>query len=61
MQLSDSKLFRQQCYVNGEWIDADGGGTIDVTNPVDNAVIGTVPKLGASPQASWSCGRVPRH
>ncbi len=47
MQLSDSKLFRQQCYVNGEWIDADGGGTIDVTNPVDNAVIGTVPKLGA--------------
>ncbi|MCZ6846496.1 MAG: aldehyde dehydrogenase family protein, partial [Alphaproteobacteria bacterium] len=47
MQLSDSKLFRQQCYVNGEWIDADGGGTIDVTNPVDNAVIGTIPKLGA--------------
>ena len=47
MQLSDNKLFRQQCYVNGDWIDADDGNTIDVTNPVDNSIIGTIPKLGS--------------
>ena len=43
MKLKDSKLFRQQCYVNGQWADADGGETIEVTNPVDGSVIGTVP------------------
>ena len=47
MNLSDSKLFRQQCYINGEWLDADSGGTIDVTNPASGEVIGTVPKMGA--------------
>jgi succinate-semialdehyde dehydrogenase/glutarate-semialdehyde dehydrogenase len=47
MQLSDNKLFRQQCYVNGDWIDADNGNTINVTNPVDNSIIGTIPKLGS--------------
>ncbi|MEM8587273.1 MAG: NADP-dependent succinate-semialdehyde dehydrogenase [Pseudomonadota bacterium] len=45
--LKDATLFRQQCYVDGKWIDADDGTTVDVTNPVDNSVIGTVPKLGA--------------
>ena len=48
MKLSDSTLFRQQCYVNGQWADADSGETIDVTNPVDNSVIGTIPKMGAA-------------
>lgn len=46
--LRDSKLFHQQCYVNGQWVDADDGGTIDVTNPADNAVLGTVPNFGAA-------------
>ena len=47
MKLSDEKLFRQQCYVDGRWADADSGETIDVTNPTDGAVIGTIPKMGA--------------
>ena len=47
MKLSDEKLFRQQCYVDGRWSDADSGETIDVTNPTDGAVIGTIPKMGA--------------
>ena len=46
--LSDSKLFRQQCYVDGQWVDADNGSTIDVTNPADGSVIGTVPNFGAA-------------
>ena len=33
LNLKDPSLFRQQCYVDGEWIDADAGGTVDVTNP----------------------------
>ncbi|MEK9706327.1 MAG: aldehyde dehydrogenase family protein, partial [Alphaproteobacteria bacterium] len=48
MKFSDEKLFRQQCYVAGAWADADSGETIEVTNPADGSVIGTVPKMGAT-------------
>jgi succinate-semialdehyde dehydrogenase/glutarate-semialdehyde dehydrogenase len=48
MQLHNSSLFRQQCYIDGAWIDADSGETIAVTNPADNSVIGGVPKLGVA-------------
>ncbi len=47
MKLDDQNLFRQHCYVDGAWIDADGGGTIEVTNPSTSEVLGTVPRLGA--------------
>jgi succinate-semialdehyde dehydrogenase/glutarate-semialdehyde dehydrogenase len=46
-QLDDAKLFRQQAYIDGEWIDADGRGTLQVTNPADGQAIGTVPDMGA--------------
>ena len=48
MQLKDAQLFRQQAFVNGEWLDADNGQTIQVTNPATGEVIGTVPKMGAA-------------
>ncbi|MFD1261359.1 NADP-dependent succinate-semialdehyde dehydrogenase [Entomomonas asaccharolytica] len=48
MQLKDTSLFRQQAYVDGKWLDADGGKTIEVTNPATGEVIGTVPKMGAA-------------
>ncbi|MCC7274240.1 MAG: NADP-dependent succinate-semialdehyde dehydrogenase [Alphaproteobacteria bacterium] len=47
MQLKDATLFRQKCYVDGAWVDADGGGTIPVTDPATGETIGTVPKMGA--------------
>ena len=47
LNLKDSSLFRQQCYIGGEWQDADSGETIEVTNPADGSVLGTVPKMGA--------------
>ena len=47
-RLNDMGLFRQQAYVDGAWIDADSGDTIDVTNPATGEVIGTIPKLGAA-------------
>src|SRR5688572_18680572 len=46
--LTDSKLFRQSCYVDGTWIDAASGGTIAVDNPATGEVIGTVPKVGGA-------------
>lgn len=46
--LKDRKLFRQKCYVNGNWIDADSGVAIEVDNPATNTILGTVPKLGAA-------------
>ncbi|WP_144170129.1 NADP-dependent succinate-semialdehyde dehydrogenase [Pseudomonas sp. Kh13] len=48
MQLKDAQLFRQQAYINGEWLDADNGQTIKVTNPATGEVIGTVPKMGTA-------------
>jgi succinate-semialdehyde dehydrogenase/glutarate-semialdehyde dehydrogenase len=47
MKLTDAKLFRQQCYIDGAWVDADGGGTIAVENPANGERLGTVPKMGA--------------
>lgn len=48
MQLKEAQLFRQQAYINGEWLDADNGQTIKVTNPATGEVIGTVPKMGTA-------------
>ncbi len=48
MQLKDSSLFRQQCYVAGEWCDAADGATLPVRNPATAEVLGTVPKMGAA-------------
>src|SRR5438876_394004 len=47
MKLSDAKLFRQQCYINGEWVNALNRGTIPVTNPATGETLGTVPRMGA--------------
>ena len=48
LPIKDEKLFRQQCYVNGQWIDADGGASFAVNNPADGSVLGTVPELGVA-------------
>ncbi|MFK0344248.1 NADP-dependent succinate-semialdehyde dehydrogenase [Pseudomonas asiatica] len=48
MQLKDSNLFRQQAFINGEWLDADNGLVIRVSNPATGDVIGTVPKMGSA-------------
>ena len=48
MQLKDTQLFRQQAYIDGTWLDADSGQTIQVTNPATNEVMGSVPKMGAA-------------
>ncbi|WP_425252924.1 NADP-dependent succinate-semialdehyde dehydrogenase [Janthinobacterium sp. NFX145] len=48
LQLKDPTLLRHQAYVNGAWVDADGGQTINVSNPATGEHIGTVPLMGAA-------------
>jgi succinate-semialdehyde dehydrogenase / glutarate-semialdehyde dehydrogenase len=45
ISLKDPKLFREQCYIDGEW--SGNGSTLPVINPATGAQLGTVPKLGA--------------
>jgi len=46
VSLKDTALFRQACYVDGQWITAQNGASITVDNPATGDAIGTVPKLG---------------
>jgi len=48
LTLKDPSLLRQQCFIAGQWCDADGGATIKVTNPATGESLGTVPKMGAA-------------
>ena len=48
IQLKDQSLFRQQCYIDGTWCDADSKDTINVVDPANGSVIGTIPKMGAA-------------
>jgi succinate-semialdehyde dehydrogenase/glutarate-semialdehyde dehydrogenase len=51
MQLANPALFRQQAYINGVWLDADSSATIEVTNPANGEVIGSVPDMNAAEAA----------
>ncbi len=48
IKLNDPSLLRQQCYVNGAWLDAATGAAIEVTNPASGEIIATVPELSAA-------------
>ena len=51
MTALSSRLFKQQCYVNGQWVNEHSGQTINVTNPATGEILGTVPKMGANETA----------
>ncbi|MDH2432703.1 NAD-dependent succinate-semialdehyde dehydrogenase [Pokkaliibacter sp. MBI-7] len=61
-QLNDPGLLVNRAYVNGEWIGADSGATLEVINPADGQCIATIPNLGAeetrraiaAADASWA-------
>ncbi|CAN0624667.1 succinate-semialdehyde dehydrogenase (NADP(+)) GabD [Burkholderia multivorans] len=48
LALKDPSLFRQQAYVNGEWLAAASGETFEVRNPATGGLLGTVPAMGAA-------------
>ena len=47
LNLNDPSLFREACFINGNWMGAGSNETIDVTNPATGQVLGTIPKMGA--------------
>jgi succinate-semialdehyde dehydrogenase/glutarate-semialdehyde dehydrogenase len=65
LTLKDPSLLRQQCYLDGQWVDADGKGTIAVVNPATGGVLGTIPRMGgpetlraiAAADAAWPAWR----
>jgi len=48
LQLKEPTLFRQQCFIDGAWSDADDGRTLGVGNPATGALIGSVPRMAAA-------------
>ncbi|HEX6794074.1 MAG TPA: aldehyde dehydrogenase family protein, partial [Casimicrobiaceae bacterium] len=48
LQLSDPSLLRQQCYVDGKWLDADDRGSMPVVDPATGELVGTAPMFGAA-------------
>jgi succinate-semialdehyde dehydrogenase/glutarate-semialdehyde dehydrogenase len=48
LKLEDPALLREQCYVNGAWLDAPGGAALPVHNPATGAQLGTVPAFDAA-------------
>lgn len=48
MRLKDTSLLRQEAFIRGNWIAADSGETIAVTDPASGEVLGTVPNMGGA-------------
>jgi succinate-semialdehyde dehydrogenase/glutarate-semialdehyde dehydrogenase len=48
MQLRDPRLFREQAFIAGTWLAADGGATVAVTNPATAESLARVPDMGAA-------------
>ena len=48
MKLKDPSLLQTRCLIDGQWLDADSGKTIAVTNPATGETIAHVPDMGAA-------------
>ncbi len=46
MQLVDQELLKTQAFIDGRWVDADGGATTAVVNPANGQVIAEVARCG---------------
>lgn len=51
LNLADSDLFRQAMLIDGEWVQANSGETIEVRNPATGELVGRVPKGGQAETA----------
>ena len=47
MELNNKSLFRQECFVNGNWVKSHTEKTLDVNNPATQEIIGKVPNFTA--------------
>ena len=46
--LKDPDLFRDRCYIDGAWVEADGRKRFQVDNPADGSIVGSVPDCGVA-------------
>ena len=46
MEIKNKDLFREQCYINGEWVNSNNKEIIEVNNPSTLQIIAKVPKCG---------------
>ena len=44
--MNDASLLKTRAYINGEWVDADDGATLAVTNPATGKVLTEIAKVG---------------
>ena len=47
MELHNTKLFKQRAFINGQWVKSSNKEQLSVTNPANQSVLGSVPKLTA--------------
>ena len=45
MELNNKSLFKEKCYVNGNWVESQSGDFLEVNNPATQEIIGKVPKF----------------
>ena len=51
LPLADPDLFRQAMLIDGEWVQADSGATLEVRNPATGDLVGRVPNGGRAETA----------
>ncbi|WOC17207.1 NAD-dependent succinate-semialdehyde dehydrogenase [Pseudochrobactrum sp. MP213Fo] len=51
MAENGNRFIKQANLIDGQWLAADSGATIDVINPASNKIIGTIPKSGKAETA----------
>ena len=47
MKIKNKELFKEQCYIDGKWVDSSNNKTIEVNNPATLEIVGKVPKCGS--------------
>ena len=48
LPLKDPSLFVGRGFIGGEWVGADDGSTVDVTDPASGLCLGSIPNMGGS-------------
>jgi succinate-semialdehyde dehydrogenase/glutarate-semialdehyde dehydrogenase len=48
LELSNPALLRTQAFIDGKWVDADDGATLEVQNPANGECVAKVAKVGAA-------------
>jgi succinate-semialdehyde dehydrogenase / glutarate-semialdehyde dehydrogenase len=47
LSLTDRTLFKEACLIGSDWVEADSRATVEIRNPANSELLGTVPQAGA--------------